>query len=431
MNDGSVPYAGELAASYISRRTVQVRRWFPSGVNAEGSVPAFRAAVVIPCLDEYPGIAGTLRLLETSCVASGFPVRAVCVVNNRESHPLSVKENNLRTLEMLYSWQRRGTPQNPDVFSLDVIDACSSGRTIPEGQGVGFARKIGADYAVGLMRGSPDGVIACLDADTSVSPVYASALGLFADAACARVFSAAVLSFFHSGAPTPEAERAVRQYERYLRGHSRLLHAAGSPYYPTALGSAIVCSVSAYAACGGMNSRCAGEDFYFLQSLVKTGRVGQLRNSGGQAAWCGTEDGEENPADAALVFPSARMSERVPFGTGTKIRDVSAGKDSAALFPAVYYELLGRWIAVSETMCLKACAAGSPLTDEYFRRTENLLPPVSRKLALFLERESFFSVWERLYANNYANAGRLCRAFHCWFDGLKTIRFFHFLERQP
>ena len=47
----------------------------------------------------------------------------------------------------------------------------------------------------------------------------------------------------------------------------------------------------------------AGEDFYLLQQLSKTG--------------CKIEMIEE-----AFVFPSDRVSDRVPFGTGKAVRDI-------------------------------------------------------------------------------------------------------------
>lgn len=47
---------------------------------------------------------------------------------------------------------------------------------------------------------------------------------------------------------------------------------------------------------GGMNRRQAGEDFYFLHKLTKLGQLTEIND--------------------AFVYPSGRVSDRVPFGTG-------------------------------------------------------------------------------------------------------------------
>jgi len=48
-----------------------------------------------------------------------------------------------------------------------------------------------------------------------------------------------------------------------------------------------------------MNRRQAGEDFYFLHKLTKLGQIYEIQD--------------------AIVYPSARVSDRVPFGTGASM----------------------------------------------------------------------------------------------------------------
>jgi len=50
-----------------------------------------------------------------------------------------------------------------------------------------------------------------------------------------------------------------------------------------------------------MNKRKAGEDFYFLQKIIQLGNFKELTTT--------------------TVYPSARISDRVPFGTGKAISD--------------------------------------------------------------------------------------------------------------
>jgi hypothetical protein len=59
---------------------------------------------------------------------------------------------------------------------------------------------------------------------------------------------------------------------------------------------------SAYQKQGGMNKRKAGEDFYFLQKIIKLGNFTELNR--------------------VVVFPASRPSTRVPFGTGKAILDL-------------------------------------------------------------------------------------------------------------
>ena len=76
---------------------------------------------------------------------------------------------------------------------------------------------------------------------------------------------------------------------------------AGLPYSYHTIGSAFAVTAKAYARQGGMNRRKAGEDFYFINKLIKGENFGEITNT--------------------TVFPSPRTSNRVPFGTGKAIVD--------------------------------------------------------------------------------------------------------------
>jgi hypothetical protein len=71
---------------------------------------------------------------------------------------------------------------------------------------------------------------------------------------------------------------------------------AGHPFAFQTYGSAMAVRRKAYLEQGGMNTRQAGEDFYFLQKFIE---IGTLREIG-----------------ETVVYPSSRKSLRVPFGTG-------------------------------------------------------------------------------------------------------------------
>ena len=266
----------------------------------------------------------------------------------------------------------------------------------PPGEGVGLARKLGCDLVLERLDwhlpGGP--LLAMLDADTLVDDDYLAALD--AHFAATRE-DTATLPFCHQPGADPAAEAAICRYEVYLRGYLLGLTLAGSPYaYPT-VGSTIACRASAYLAAGGMNRRQAGEDFYFLQQLAKTGGVAPLAGT--------------------LVRPAARLSTRVPFGTGPALaRQLAGDRDQVACHPDGAFALLGEWLALAGTATPET--GGAALLAGADR--------IHPDLGAFLERLGLLSCWDRLRRTHRTKAA-LNRAFHGWFDALQTRRLLHHL----
>ena len=48
----------------------------------------------------------------------------------------------------------------------------------------------------------------------------------------------------------------------------------------------------------------------------------------------------------------------------------------------------------------------------------------------FLEKDGFFTDWQKIYLVHNKSSCNLEYAFHDRFDGLKIIRLFHFLENS-
>ncbi|HDP35372.1 MAG TPA: hypothetical protein ENN29_09715 [Candidatus Hydrogenedentes bacterium] len=352
-------------------------------------------AVVIPALAEHACLFDTLFALTASSSAAVASTQVIIVINNRKPPHAAADDiaDNTRTLEAL----KQCAAQH--VFAplrLAWADAASPGCELPEKEGVGLARKIGGDHALRLFAaaGKPGAPIVHLDADSPPAPGYLDA----------------ILAFYASGAqwggyaayqhPTDAATRQGRvmiAYEIYLRYHELSLQYAGSPYAYPALGSVMSSAARAYAAAGGMNRRCAGEDFYFMQQLVKTGVLRQIPH--------------------ALVYPSGRQSQRTPFGTG---RAVTAGNNDAHVFASLFhpesYEVLRRWLALAaEAITLP----GGAVLD----RAAGIHPELVR----LLEKRGFTKAWERIAVNHPEPANRL-RQFHVWFDGLRAIQLVHHLR---
>ena len=79
------------------------------------------------------------------------------VVNGRVDDSASVRTRNQRCLEVLGEGGRvlgvdhhRATLRSESSYDLMVVDRASPGRELPADQGVGLARKIGCDIALGV-----------------------------------------------------------------------------------------------------------------------------------------------------------------------------------------------------------------------------------------------------------------------------------------
>jgi len=365
--------------------------WKISGDKKQG----YDGAVVIPSLAESRLLFSTLQSLARNPKDILPRFLILIVVNHREEASPSEKQDNRETLRRL---QARG----PDLAALQIawVDAASPGLELPaKGGGVGTARKIGFDLALPrLTCGQPSSpLLISLDADTLVRPDYLPAITLHFQKSQTP---GAVIPFCHQPGANPEEDRAIDRYELFLRTYVLGLERAASPYAFHTVGSAMACTAEGYARMGGMNQRGAGEDFYFLQHLAKTGGVSRLKGT--------------------VVYPSARTSHRVPFGTGRSMTDLLSRKEGAVLFYRVEcFQILADWLAL---------AGQSP-----GREGKNILEKtlsISSYLYDFLIENRFEVVWEKLQ-RNFRDSRNLLKGFHDWFDGLKTMKLIHYLSAGP
>jgi hypothetical protein len=103
-----------------------------------------------------------------------------------------------------------------------------------------------------------------------------------------------------------KVNRSITQYELHLRYYFQGLAYTGFPYVHHTVGSVIAVKALPYVKVGGMNRRTAGEDFYFIEKLVPTGGYFNL--------------------NLTTVYPSPRLSFRVPFGTGPALTKMAEGE---------------------------------------------------------------------------------------------------------
>ncbi len=378
------------ANSYLRQRAAGAP-WTLAGHSGQG----FHGAIVIPSLAEGLSLRTTLASLAANPAAELDRFLVVVVINQRND--AEEQQHACNQADLAWLAQTDSCPG----LKLAWVDASSPGLELPQRHGgVGLARKIGLDLVLDRLDWSRSPILVCLDADTLVEANYLAAIRQHFATSPA---GAAALNFRHQPASEPRHQAAIDRYELFIRSYALGLAAAGSPYAFTAVGSAMACRAETYIRCGGMNRRRAGEDFYFLQQAVKTDGVATL---------CGT-----------CVHPSSRVSERTPFGTGRNITQQLTAETPLLFYPVEAFQLLQAWLS---TVSGATQATAARLSDQ-----ASQLSPI---LAEFLEECAFTNTWEGLQKNHGQPSQRL-RAFHGWFDGLKTLRLVHRLcdsgfERQ-
>jgi len=363
-----------------------------------GPLDGIEQVVAIPALAEREELAPTLECLAANPPDERRRTLVIVVVNNRSLPHCTPDriEDNRQTLEFLAQAVQGNPPPALEGLRLAYVDASTGDKALPENQGVGLARKIGLDHGLNVLHrnAAPNGLLACLDADTHVEQNYLEALSNHFDRPDAW---AAVVGFAHRLEVPPDQRAAILCYELFLRYHVTGLRHANSPYAFHSVGSTMACSPSAYAAVSGMNRRQAGEDFYFLQELGKTGHV--------------------EPIHSTTVHPSPRPSWRVPFGTGRRVsRFLERTHDEYCVYHPRTYTILHAWLAVVQAK-----------TAEPANRVMNRAEAIDPALGTFLHAQRFNDTWTKLQ-QNAPDKTRFLAQFHRWFDAFKTLKLVHHLR---
>jgi len=274
-------------------------------------------------------------------------------------------------------------------INLVVLDHSSKGKGWKgKRHGVGWARKVLLDAI--CKAASPDDIMINLDADTIIPESYFLSV---AENFHRNPRAVALANpYFHPAVTDEKAYRAILRYEIYMRHYFLNLARIGNPYTFTALGSAISCRVSAYHAVGGLTPKKSGEDFYFLQKLRKYGDI---------LLW-----NEEK------VYPEARFSDRVFFGTGPAMIKGNAGDWSS--YPIYPYPLFNDLL---ETILL---------FPVFYIRT------LDTKITRFLSQQfNEEDPWQPL-RENAGDMDHFIRACHEKLDGLRILQYLKTMHRiQP
>jgi hypothetical protein len=270
-------------------------------------VPAPFIYLALPVMDEQDYLPAFIECLRRQTI-SAFELVA-CVNqpdawwDDEDKRPLCLRNN--QSLEYL---------QDIRDLAVAVIDRTTQGQGWHgKDFGVGWARRVVMDAID--RKAQPYYIIVSIDADTVFNDGYLqSILGTFSAEPGA---TALAVPYYHRLTGDAVTDRCVLRYEIYMRHYALNMWRIANPYRYTAIGSAMALPVRAYRAVRGITPHKSGEDFYFMQKLCKHGRI---------IHW-----------NKERVYPAARFSDRVFFGTGPAMIKGRLGDWSS--YPIYSYDL--------------------------------------------------------------------------------------------
>ena len=350
----------------------------------------YRYCLVIPaCQEEWEELQNVWAMADPDCLI----ILVINASSKNDSQTIALKRNIEANTESHSSVGPLTLLTTHDQRTLLLIDRCSN--PIPAKQGVGLARKIGADVALTLInnRTVAEPWIFNTDADVRLPESYfAAATDLQGDRITGDP-AAALYPFTHR--PAPGLVGACTLYEISLLYYVCGLRYAGSHYAYTTVGSTIAIHADHYAKVRGFPRRSAGEDFYLLNKLAKTGTIVRLTRPS--------------------IEISGRLSDRVPFGTGAGIKRILNLTDPLSDYPLYnprIFQCLKRFLQE-----LEHCQDAPDLTA-HFQQSE------TRR---WCESAGIFS----LIDSRRKLSPHVFRKFTVdWMDGFRTLKLIHYLQQH-
>jgi hypothetical protein len=340
--------------------------------------------VVIPCFNETQLIK-SLESLNSCDLPNGW-VEIITVINSSEISSNKIIETNTKTLELAQQWTALNAKNRISYYFIDA-------NNLPDKDaGVGWARKIGMDEAViRFEQINKDGIIACFDADSTCASNYLVELEKHfqfhpKSPACSIHFEHPLQGNEFS----QENHQAIEAYELHLRVYKNALQFCGFPFAFHTIGSSMAVKSKAYQKQGGMNKRKAGEDFYFLQKMMVLGNFTELKTT--------------------TIYPSPRVSDRVPFGTGRAMQNYLSNEQKNY---TTY--------AIESFLDLK----------QFVEQLDNLYNSTILELPVsvseYLKTISFDENLHKIRQNS-TSLIHFKQLFFNWFNAFKVLKFVHFVR---
>ncbi len=338
--------------------------------------------IVIPCYNEDKIIDTILSVKNNNYNDNLYEI--IIVINHSINDKIQIKNNNIKTLEQLNNNIKKNNWNN--IFCIKAFDLP------PKKSGVGFARKIGMDLAIKRFNdiNNNKGIIVSLDADTLVKKNYLSEID--------KIFSknnieGVSIYFEHqlnNKHINTKQDNAILLYELHLRyfvlslkfiGYQNVFHTVGSAFAITSL---------TYAKYGGMVTKKAGEDFYFINKIASNGKFKYLTKT--------------------TVYPSSRESDRVPFGTGPEVTKIIKN-DSLLTYDFNSFLDLKDFINNFNWFY--------KISEQDYK---NICKNLPENLVDFLNQNNFFDNITKISTNS-TNIHTFKKAFFKWFSVFRVIKF--------
>ena len=394
-------------------------------INALKNITAvYQHCVCIPAFDE-----STVFIDRIIHFIKRHPASLLIIVLNQPSDESNsgyrTSNNNLACQQALQNTgQSVWVNQNLQLLnyhnhsSVLVVDRFSKGLTIPANQGVGLARKIAADLALQLISQQ---VISCpwiysTDADVRLPDNYFT---LHRQEKSPNnenkpeVVAAYVAHYEHISAGNNEIYQATQVYQARLNAYVDGLRYAGSAYAFHTLGSTLCVNEKHYAQVRGFPKRAAGEDFYLLNKLRKTGLIVAPKQP--------------------IIQIESRQSNRTPFGTGPAVDEIQLLGDyqKAEIF---YHPELFNWLKkILQWLGLLSTASFTQRGDHQWQthiaNSEIFLSDEQAIIVNVLEALNFTLAYQHCLAQS-RDPRHFDRHMRGWFDAFKTLKCLHLLRDQ-
>lgn len=347
--------------------------------------------VVIPCYDE-PDVLTTLKSL-MHCLPTKYPVGVLVVVNSSELTDEVIVKHNRETYHEVVAFAEENNQPQLTFHAL----LCEN---MPRKHaGVGLARKIGMEWAVRgfLQSENSNGVIISLDADCKVSENYLQLIeyqfNTYSPNCC-------VLNFEHRAKDeSPALQNAIDQYEAYIWYFRNALKAIDFPFYYHTIGSAFAVLADVYVRVGGIGRQQGGEDFYFLQKVFFLGKTTELMK--------------------VFVYPEARFSDRIPFGTGPALEKILETGDGL--------------LRVYSVEAFKALKEFFVLRIKFYKQSQEVVSALVEQLHLsvqhFLKENNLLTAIADCNENS-ATANTFEKRFFHHFDAFTIIKYLNFAHNN-
>ena len=348
--------------------------------------------IVIPCYNE-PDVEKTLESL-FACDIGDFCAEIILLINSFEISSKEIKAFNRKTFAEAQEFALLHNNLHLKLIPLMIED-------LPGHQtGAGQPRKIGMDEALRrfISIDKEDGVIVSLDADCLVDKNYLTEIHKAFHKN--KKLLSATIAFHHPVEHLLEDDpvrKSIELYEIYLHYYRAALEYTGYPYAYHTVGSAFAVRCTPYAQVGGMGKQQAGEDFYFLQKIFPLGQTAAIRQT--------------------KVYPAARISDRVPFGTGPALAKMIAEKE------IVKYTYSFESFQILKTLF--------DTIDQLFKAKpetiEKQLRELSPLLFQFLHNDNFIAAIETINQTTSALPSFRKRFFN-YFNAFKILKYLNFVH---